>query len=107
MAAPTQRAKEAAARAFLKQNAQYGLLLDEDEEDGATADLPAPTTAALPKKKTKKLKKDKAGVFSSMLLLTNSALHCLAVKMSTPDLDFRAENRNVQVACSVVRAPSC
>lgn len=59
VAAPTQRVQEAAARAFLKQNAQYGLLLEDDDADEAAPDLPAPTTAALPKKKNKKLKKDK------------------------------------------------
>ena len=61
VAAPTQRVQEAAARAFLKQNAQYGLLLEDDDAEEAAPDLPAPTTAALPKKKNKKLKKDKTG----------------------------------------------
>ena len=38
LAAPTQRAQDAAARAMLRQNAQYSLLLEDQEEDGdATA----------------------------------------------------------------------
>ena len=62
LAAPTQRAQDAAARAMLRQNAQYNLLLDDEEDDGdASAYLPAPTTAAVPKKKEKKIRKDRAG----------------------------------------------
>ena len=61
-AAPTQRAQDAAAHALLRQSAQYSLLIDDDEEDGAAPELPAPTTAPLPKKREKKLRKDKAGV---------------------------------------------
>lgn len=60
IAAPSQRTQEAAARAFLKQNAQYALLEEEEDEDAAPV-LPAPTTAALPKKREKKLKKERAG----------------------------------------------
>lgn len=61
-AAPTQRAQDAAAHALVRQSAQYSLLIDDDEEDGAAPELPAPTTAPLPKKREKKLRKDKAGV---------------------------------------------
>jgi len=62
-AAPTQRAQDAAAHALLRQSAQYSLLIDDDdEEDGAAPEMPAPTTAPLPKKREKKLRKDKAGV---------------------------------------------
>lgn len=61
-AAPTQRAQDAAAHALVRQSAQYSLLIDDDEEDGAAPELPAPTTATLPKKREKKLRKDKAGV---------------------------------------------
>lgn len=60
MAAPSQRAQDAAARAIVRQSAQYSLLIDDDEEDAAP-DLPAPTTAPLPKKRERKLRKDKAG----------------------------------------------
>ena len=59
-AAPSQRTQEAAARAFLKQNAQYALLEEEEDEDAAPV-LPAPTTAALPRKREKKLRKERAG----------------------------------------------
>lgn len=59
-ALPNQRTQEAAARAFLKQNAQYALLEEEEDEDAAP-ELPAPTTAALPKKREKKLRKERAG----------------------------------------------
>lgn len=58
--APTQRTQEAAARAFLRQNAQYAQLEEEEDEDAAPV-LPAPTTAALPKKREKKLRKERAG----------------------------------------------
>ena len=61
-AAPTQRAQDAAAHALVRQSAQYSLLIDDDEEDGAAPELPAPTTAPMPKKREKKLRKDKAGV---------------------------------------------
>ncbi len=63
-AAPSQRAQDAAAHALLRQSAQYSLLIDDDddEEDGAAPEMPAPTTAPLPKKREKKLRKDKAGV---------------------------------------------
>ena len=57
-----QRVQDAAARAFVWQNAQYSLLVDDDEDEDAAPDLPAPTTAPLPKKREKKLRKDKAGV---------------------------------------------
>ena len=60
LAVPSQRMQDAAARAFVRQNAQYALLEEEDEEDAAPV-LPAPTTAALPKKREKKLRKDRAG----------------------------------------------
>ena len=60
VAAPSQRTQEAAARAFLKQNARYALLDDEEDEDAAPV-LPAPTTAALPKKREKKLRTERAG----------------------------------------------
>lgn len=60
----TQRAQETAARAMLRQNAQYDLLVDDDDGDDDNGDaslLPAPTTAAVPKKKEKKLRKDRGG----------------------------------------------
>ena len=60
LAAPSQHMQDAAARAFVRQNAQYALLEEEDEEEAAPV-LPAPTTAALPKKREKKLRKDRAG----------------------------------------------
>lgn len=67
IAAPTQRAQDAAARAMLRQNAQYNLLLDDEEEDGdASEHLPAPTTTAVPKKKEKKIRKDRAGMYLSL-----------------------------------------
>lgn len=59
-ALPSQRTQEAAARAFLKQNAQYALLEEEEDEDAAPV-LPAPTTAPVPKKREKKLRKERAG----------------------------------------------
>ena len=61
VAAPSHRMQEAAARAFVRQNAQYALLEEEEEEEEAAAALPAPTTAALPKKREKKMRKDRAG----------------------------------------------
>ena len=60
----THRAQETAARAMLRQNAQYELLLDDDDEDNGNGDashLPAPTTAAVPRRKEKKLRKDQGG----------------------------------------------
>lgn len=62
VAPANQRVQDAAARAFVRQNAQYSLLVDDDEDEDAAPDLPAPTTAPLPKKREKKLRKDKAGV---------------------------------------------
>jgi len=64
VAAPQHRVQDAAARAFVRQNAQYSLLVDDDDdEEEAAQELPAPTTAALPKKREKKLRKEKAGVW--------------------------------------------
>lgn len=73
MAATSQRAQDAAARAIVRQSAQYSLLIDDDEEDAAP-DLPAPTTAPLPKKRERKLRKDKAGEvhdIGPLMLLTS------------------------------------
>ena len=72
VAAPSQRAQEAAARAIVRQSAQYSLLIDDDEEDAAP-ELPAPTTAPLPKKRERKLRKDKAGRVQGISALCESA----------------------------------
>jgi len=77
-AAPTQRAQDAAAHALVRQSAQYSLLIDDDEEDGAAPELPAPTTAPLPKKREKKLRKDKAGVCCKLDNILSVMLRSLA-----------------------------
>ena len=76
VAPPSQRTQDAAARAMLRQNAQYDLLLDDqDEDDEAAAHLAAPTTAAVPKKKEKKIRMDRAGQLKLCTLYGCVGLH--------------------------------
>ena len=63
-AAVAQRARDAQAAAVARSSSKYGLLLDEESEDEEAAQLPAPTTAALPPRppKGKKLRASKVRV---------------------------------------------
>lgn len=114
-ALPSQRTQEAAARAFLKQNAQYALLEEEEDEDAAPMQ-PPPTTAPLPKKREKKLRKERAGNarvvwhtwYRHAAVPANSyCLHTLHLDMGTHSTDVYKHHSHAYVLATVQSCLLC